>query len=460
MYLEFYPQWKKCRDIINGEECVKANGELYLPRASGMNDDDYKAYLGRAQFFNATGRTLDGLLGLAFRKEAEIKVPEEFTYLLKNVDGKGTPLNVYLTNVFKEMIITNWGCVLVDMPKNEKVLSQKEFEQLNMSAYLTFYKAEQIRDWGWEVVDRKIRLKYVILEESVNEKKSTYVSYPVTQYRVCELDKEGFYRQKIFNQNHELTSIVYPQKKDGKFTEIPFYFVTKKAPEKPILSDMANVNLAHFRKSADIENGAHWTGVPTPYVSGATEETEIINGEEVAKPLHLGGSRVYFLSDPSARMRYLEFSGQGCNLLRNMMVDDEERMSILGTRIISSEKKGVEAAETAKIHRAGENSILASIAIQLGDSFKDILKLYIEWSSGKEINENDIILKINTDYDTTKMTAQEMIAIVTAWQGGGIARKDLFDAFKNGEVLNSDRDFSQMVNEIENEQIMGLNKIE
>lgn len=417
-----------------------------------MDSEDYQSYLQRAQFFNATGRTLDGLLGLAFRKEVEIKVPDFAKELIKNVDGKGTSLSVYLTNIFKEMIITNWGGILIDMPMTNGNMSQLSFEQSNLSAYMTSYNAEQIKDWRWEVVNRKIKLKYVILEESVEKKIGRYKGVLETQYRVCELDDYGFYRQIIYNQDREKIGEVYPQSSKGKFTEIPFYFLTKKNPEKPILLDISNVNLAHYRKSADIENGAHWTGVPTPYVSGATEETENINGEEVAKPLHLGGSRVYFLADPSARMRYLEFSGQGCNLLRNMMIDDEERMSILGTRIISSEKKGVEAAETAQIHRAGENSILASISNQLCVTFKELLPLFIEWSTGKAITENEIVIKINTDYDTKRMSAQEITAIVQAWQGGGIARKDLFECLRDGEVIEAARDFDTMVSEIEEEQ--------
>lgn len=89
-----------------------------------MDSEDYKSYLQRAQFFNATGRTLDGLLGLAFRKEVEIKVPDFAKELIKNVDGKGTSLSVYLTNIFKEMIITNWGGILIDMPMTNGNMSQ------------------------------------------------------------------------------------------------------------------------------------------------------------------------------------------------------------------------------------------------------------------------------------------------------------------------------------------------
>lgn len=63
--------WQRARDVLAGEDAIKAAGQRYLPKLDAQSEDDYKAYKARADFFNATARTLDALVGLAFRAEGE-----------------------------------------------------------------------------------------------------------------------------------------------------------------------------------------------------------------------------------------------------------------------------------------------------------------------------------------------------------------------------------------------------
>ena len=77
-YNEFLPEWELIDDCVDGERKVKKKRQKYLPHPSTdhLNDDPaserYNAYLGRAAFLNATGRTLSGLLGIAFNKSPKI----------------------------------------------------------------------------------------------------------------------------------------------------------------------------------------------------------------------------------------------------------------------------------------------------------------------------------------------------------------------------------------------------
>src|SRR6185369_7706464 len=69
--------WLRARDVFAGEDAVKAAGVRYLPRLDSQTDDEYAAYKSRASFFNATARTADGFVGLIFRREPTIKLPED-----------------------------------------------------------------------------------------------------------------------------------------------------------------------------------------------------------------------------------------------------------------------------------------------------------------------------------------------------------------------------------------------
>ena len=449
-YLRFSPLWQKARDVVRGEESVKEKGKTYLPRPSGMDDDDYRGYKDRAQFFNAAGRTLDGLSGMMNRKPPMVTVPEGLEKYLENVDGKGHSLNQFVNFCIRENLITNWGGILVDAPKMDGVVSQAEFERKNLQAYLTYYPAESVINWHFNTDGRQQYIDYVIFKETVEERTSNYATETKVYHRVCEIDEEGYYKQTLYDDKDEILSEVYPQNQNGRYRQIPFFFLSPSGvPDVPLLNDLINVNLSHYRKSADYENGLHWTGIPTPWVQGV--DVDEVNGK-ASEPLKLGGCTALYLPS-GASMHYLEFSGSGCSQLAAAMKADEDRMAILGARIISQERNGVEAAETAKIHRAGENSVLAEIAINLSIVFRKLLKIYLDWTVGKDIPQKDIDVQINTDYDVSTMSPAELTALVSLWQSGGISKRDLFRNLKDGEIIASDRDFDEMNTEIDEEQM-------
>ena len=456
VYTKYFPRWKKCRDAIAGEEEVKARKDTYLPKPSGMDDEDYKGYLDRAQFFNAAGRTLDGLAGMLNRKPAIINVPEGMEDLLDNVDGKGHTIQQFIDMVCKDVLTTGWGSVLVDMPQSDNSVSQADFEKQGLYAYFVYYKAEASTKWRWETKGRHQHLKYVILKEptvvdAVGEFNSEIKNY----WRVLQINENGNYEQTLYDDKLQEVEDIEPKSKKGVFKEIPFEFLSiNNEPEEPLLGDLVNVNLSHYRKSADYENGLHWTGVPTPYERGWLPETQYDQktGEEIPqKPMKLGGTQFLYFPPGTEQVDYLEFSGSGLSQLEKAMQTDEERMAILGARIIAQQKKGVEAAETAKIHNAAENSVLASFANNISQIFSRHLRIYLEWSTGQEIAQEDVSVKINTDYDVSTMSPTELTALVALWQNGGIAKSDLFRNLKEGEILDADRNLDEMNAEIDEE---------
>jgi hypothetical protein len=76
-YEVFFPVWMRARDVIAGEDAVKAAGIRYLPRMELQTDEQYAAYKQRAAFFNATARTADGFVGMIFRRPALVKLPKD-----------------------------------------------------------------------------------------------------------------------------------------------------------------------------------------------------------------------------------------------------------------------------------------------------------------------------------------------------------------------------------------------
>ena len=422
-----------------------------------MDEADYRGYIGRAQFFNAGGRTLDGLAGMLNRKPAIITVPSGMEKYLENVDGKGHTIQQFIDMCCKDVLTTNWGSVLVDMPKAENVKSQADVEKEGLYAYMVYYKAEASTKWKWETDGRSQHLRYVILKEpTVVDVEGEFNTQIKDYWRVLQIDKKtGNYKQTLYNDKLEPIEEVEPKSKKGNFKELPFEFLSiNSEPEEPILSDLINVNLSHYRKSADYENGLHWTGVPTPFERGWTPETKYDkDGNEVAPtPMKLGGTQFLYFPSGTEQVGYLEFSGSGLSQIAHAMQDDKDSMAVLGARIIANQKKGVESAETAKIHNSAENSVLASFANNMSQIFSRLLRIYLEWSTGTEISQDDVKVQINTDFDIATMSATELTALVSLWQSGGIAKSDLFRNLKEGEILDADRQLDEMNAEIDEEQ--------
>lgn len=90
-------RWQLTNDATSGEYAVRAAGDTYLPRPnpedkSPENHARYESYLQRAVYYNATGRTLQGLTGVAFRAPPEVVLPPGLDYIRDDIDGAGSSL--------------------------------------------------------------------------------------------------------------------------------------------------------------------------------------------------------------------------------------------------------------------------------------------------------------------------------------------------------------------------------
>ncbi|WP_319926942.1 hypothetical protein [Xenorhabdus littoralis] len=68
------------------------------------NNKRYERYLLRASFINATGRTLSGLLGIAFSKPVKINISGGVEYLETDIDGEGQPLTQMIRDSLSQVL--------------------------------------------------------------------------------------------------------------------------------------------------------------------------------------------------------------------------------------------------------------------------------------------------------------------------------------------------------------------
>lgn len=447
-------QWRKMRDVVAGQEAVHAATTNYLPRLSGQTDTEYKSYLKRAIFYAATSRTVDGLTGMVFRKPPQIEIPEGIRAHLDDITLDGISLQGFAENIVDDVIAVGRCGILVDHPTVGGDTTRAQAEAANIRPFLKHYTAENIFNWKVEGRNNAQVLTQLRLWEIAPVNDGEFDTINRKQIRILDLDAAGQYRQRIFVENKtaatadkkwiQLGDDIYPLLNGAPLSFIPFYFVGVKNSsvkvEKPPLIDLANVNLSHYTSTADLEHGAHFTGLPTAVIIGHTE-----TDDEKSTEYRIGAATAWIFPNPETKVEYLEFQGQGLDALEKRIAKKEEQMAFLGARMLTPDKKGIESAETAQIHRMGEMSVLSSLAQSVSDSIEAALKFMTEWAGFP----GDVSFQLNRDFMASVMSPQELTALLQLWQAGGIAFEDLLENLKRGEIVRDERTGDDIRSEVE-----------
>ena len=428
-YSKNLTKWQLMRDALAGEVAK----EKYVPKLSDQEAEEYSAYVGRAEFYNATARTQVALTGLLFAKPPKVELPEALKSIGENISLDDDTLEALAKNIANECLSVGRCGVLVDLPNVEKAdYSKLEAERLNLRAYATLYKAENIINWKTTKINGSNVTSLVVLAETYAEPtQDEFVDKIKTRYRVLDLH-EGYYRQRVFSEtkagNFEVVSEIYPSANGQKLEYLPFTFFNvndlKTSVEKPPLLDLAKVNISHFRSEVDLEHGTHFTALPTPYVTGYQGES--------SEKLKIGSTAVWVINDPSAKVGFLEFSGAGLSTLENRIAVKEKRMSILGARLLLDEKKTAEATETLQMRKSGENAVLTNVASTISEGIVSFLK---DIAFFENIASENLIYEINTDYNLTMIEPQLLAQIIAGIQSGDIPNEVLYDALLKGELM-------------------------
>ena len=459
LYSEFKEDWEEVRDCIKGNRAIKKKREKYLPMLSGQTPKDYERYLKKVKFFGATGRTLEGLHGNIFRKAPEYtgEVSETFANSLQDVDLMGTNIEQFVSDIITDDLPTNWGGILVDYARSEEAVSLADAEAKGLKAYLKYYPAENVINWEYKTINGKTQLNMVVLVEPYAEPapNDRFAVKKYKKYRVLYLDNvTKKYRQDIFDEKISLTSPVEEgiviKINSEEMDEIPFYTVPGKLPEKSMLYDLAQLNLQHYQDTADYQNGKHYTSIPTPIAIGLKPALD-----DFGKPIPqvIGGTQFLFFPNdeqtPSADVKFLEFTGQGMKALADGILHLESQMAILGAHIIANEKKGVETAEALRIHRIGENGVLATFTRNVSNSVTMALRKKGQWD-GEDINKlNKWAINFNTDYDISDENVQTLVALLTGRASGEIPRMTIYLALKAFNLIPEQWDFDEFILELE-----------
>ena len=413
---------------------VLSTDEEYLPKLNGQDKRQYSSYKKRAVFFGAMSRTVTALVGAIDRKPPEVKGADSLKEFRKDVTGTGISLDEFLKDVEEEVMISGRVVVCVDR-KNSS----------DNRPYLIWYKSEDCINWFSEqYTDFDQRLTGMIFRESYYDvdKDNKYKQIQKDQYREFTM-QDGNVTVNIWRDKNEDETSEFGNAEKPEYVVVETYTLTNRGkslgfipcvpvvadgspfevPQPPLL-DLVDVNLAHYRNSADYEHGMHWTALPTPVLTG-------LNGKD--SKISIGSGSAIILPDPQSSAMFLEFSGQGLSTIKTAMDHKEMMMSALGARMLASRMDQSTSAEVTRINYSGETASLSNVARSMSRGMTRLLKMVSQWENNKGFE--NIEVHLNEDYVDTKLAGADLTALMAAYQGGAISLDSLIWNMASGELL-------------------------
>lgn len=413
LYEDYISKWTKCRDAFEGSDAVKSAGTAYLPRLSEQTDEEYSAYKKRALFYSITSKTIESLVGLAMQKDAVLTYPEDMAEYF--VEHSGVEFYELVNEAFSETLLMGRLGVLIDRP-----ISGGRPQPL-------IYRCESIINWEMDVSG----FTQVVLQESVLEKSLTdkFVKTYKKQYRVLEL-VDGLYTQTVYDDLMNVKYVVQPSNRGLPMTFIPFFVVTPSGINSPIdkppMLDIVEINLSHYRTSADLEHGRHFTGLPTPVAIGVDASTT----------LKVGSMTAWIIPNHQGDAKYLEFTGEGLKSLEKALSEKQGQLASLSARLIDNSARGSESPETVKLRYASENANLVSISRAV-EAFLNLI--YKTIASMEAIDPESVSIQLQRDFIAKSLTSKEIKEYIESYFDGGISKDTLVYNLRKGGVLDPKR---------------------
>lgn len=464
------PTYAEIRDCVAGEKAVKSRGAVYLPMPTDADAARYSAYVLRAVFYGVTRRTLLGLVGMTATKPAEIVVPPMMAPIVKDATGSGVTLNSLALTLVSEVCQVGRAGLLTDYPKTEgRPTTRKEQTEGAIRPTITAYAAEDIINWRVSRKNGRIFLSLVVLAETYDKDDNGFTITRLPQRRVLRIEN-GIYSVEIHRKTDDNASWTvepkeYPTDANGlHLTEIPFAFIGSVNNDPTIdpapLADMASLNLAHYRNSADYEEGVYITGQPTPVITGLDEawwtnvlKSRIAFGSRSGIPLPADATFELVQADPN-------------NAALEAMKAKEDQMKAIGAKLVQVSSVQRTATETAS-DDVTEMSVLGQIVTNVNAAVLWSLEWAAIFSGATTVNrdaqdaENKTInFALSSDFDSPTIDKEEASASVTYWKDGALTFTEMREVLRGAKFATlSDDEAKEAIDseKLSNMETFGLN---
>ena len=479
-YIKRLPEYNLIFDCMEGQDAVKKRGQLYLPKPnpedkSAQNTARYAAYKKRAIFHNVTARTVNNMVGQCFSVDPVATMPEQMLPWLDDLDGSGVSAIQQAKRALGYVVAMSRAFLWVDYPTQAAPTSLAEAEDGGIRPRVILCDPRKILNWRVIREGVKSKLSMVVIEEPYITNDDGFLAVIREQYRVLRLVKDPnnpetpskpvdapaenliycieVYRP--FEGGMKPVETYIPKDGQGNtLDEIPGTFIGAESNgcvivEKPLMLDIAHLNIAHYRNSADYEEAVYMLGQPTPYITGLSDswvqthlKGGIFLGSRECIPLPVGGSAGILQANINT-------------LPKEAMGQKEDLMQALGAKLVQRVEIAKTATETG-INEASETSILASCCKNVSAAYGTAFRWAALFGNVEVVEpEKEILFELNTEFAVARMTPQEAQQTLALYQADLVTFEEARDKLKSGGYAYlSDEDAKDQLEQASNDAFM------
>ena len=443
------PRWMKINAVLGGTETMRAAAEAYLPRHTEETTNAYKERLQKSVFTNVTRQTLNTWVGKPFSDKVKINdnVPDQIKNLLDNVDLCGNELQVFAHSWFEDGLAKAFGHVLVEFPRINNDGTRTKADDINekVRPYLVLIKPENVIAANAEIVSGQEVVTHLRIRETaeLDDPTDEFNKILVHRIRVYDIGRVRLYEWKAGPNNEWYWDLI--DEWEVNFPIIPFvtFYANREAflLGKPPIEDLADLNIAHFQSTSDQTNILTVSRFPQLAVSGALDNEQ----------LTVGPNNFIKLSNPEAKVYYVEHQGAAIAAGERDIASLEQRMHTYGTQFLQKSVGRVTATARA-LDTAEANSDLQDAAIRFNDALNQAIYLMGKWIG----LEDSGTVTVQTNFGITEGSAESLQVLQLSRQNGDLSRQQYVRELLQRGVLSDRFNTQENDKELSTEQAENL----
>jgi len=409
------PDWGVMAAVTRGTNYLRDLSETYLPQEPREDDDAYTTRVDRSVLSPYTSRLIETAAGAILRKPIRIDGPDYWTEFSENIDGLGSNINEYARRALISSLTYGHSAILIDYPAATEALNLAEERALGRRPYFVHVDAAQI--WGWRKESGTNRLLQVRIHDYDVRPLNDFGEEQIEQMRVIYPG-----RYDLYTLGQEV--VEFSASGGYSLDEIPLVPIYSNRRgllvSQPPLLDIANLNITHYQRQADLIHALHIAAMPTLVLEGWDDTTSTATmGVNYAIAMQPGNKAYYVQADSTS------FNAQMAELQSL-----EQQMSTLGITKLFGQKFVAESAEAKRIDQAQSNSVLAIVSQELESALNQAFAFAAQYV-GLEPPE----IHLDRDFDYYRLIGQDIAVLSQLNQAGTISRSTLLEILRRGEIL-------------------------
>lgn len=259
--------------------------------------------------------------------------------------------------------------------------------------------------------------------------------------------QEGIYKERIWTKPKNdwiPSSEVIPTDKNGNpLTQIPFQFVgsvnNDVEVDNPNMQAMAELNVGHYRNSADFEDSTWFVGQAQPWMSNVNQTHVDLMKEN---NMYVGSREMLAVPDGGQ----FNFASAPPNpLVRQAMLDKVDMMVGIGAKMITP--GGVaKTSEQSYGEREAQHSTMTLITDNVSEAYTQAIKWVELFMVGSEVSGSHY--KLNGDFIKAGTTPQELKEMIAGFMQGAVPVNDFIQYMKDSGRFDEEKTNEEYIEEL------------